>query len=147
VRQDIHDPARAHVLAPRREVEVASVEGAAVDGHGGPFFRADDASSGSTWTRIAEINSIDGPTFKRDSIDVTNIDSEGGYAEFIASFRDGGELNMDMNFTHDGFEDLKADFEDDLIHPAPCIDEAVPMIVRLPPSSMLRAAPKNRFGR
>ena len=37
--------------------------------------------------------------------------------------------------------------EDDLVHPEPVSTRAVARIVSEPPSSMLRAAPKNRFGR
>jgi hypothetical protein len=38
-------------------------------------------------------------------------------------------------------------FEDDFVHPSPVSISAVAMIVSEPPSSMFRAAPKNRFGR
>ena len=70
---------------------------------------------GSKWVRIAEITSIKGPGFKRDPIEVTNMDSTGGYKEYIAGFRDAGTISLSMNFTREGFDTLKADFESDEI--------------------------------
>lgn len=73
---------------------------------------------GTTFNRdsvaIAEINSITGPNMTRDFIDVTSLDSTGGYREFIAGFRDGGEITLEMNFTPAGFNDLKDDYESDV---------------------------------
>lgn len=79
-------------------------------GVGASFQRESDVSSGQ-FDAIAEVNNIDGPNKTRATIDVTSLDSEGGYKEYIPSFRDAGELNLDMNFTHDGFKDMNADFE------------------------------------
>ena len=62
---------------------------------------------------IAEINSISGPNMSRDQIDVTSLDSTSGYREFIAGFRDGGELQLNMNFTRDSYDDFLAAFQDD----------------------------------
>ena len=64
---------------------------------------------------IAEVNSIDGPNKSRNTIDVTSLDSTGGYKEFIPGFRDGGEIALDMNFTLDGYDDMNADFESETI--------------------------------
>ncbi|MCK9281385.1 MAG: phage tail tube protein [Melioribacteraceae bacterium] len=83
----------------------------AFSGVGTVFNRATADTSNPTFAAIAEINSISGPNLSRDTIDVTSLDSTGGYREFIPGFRDGGEISLDMNFTHDGFADLKADFE------------------------------------
>ena len=65
------------------------------------------------WVDIAEVNSISGPTMTRDFIDVTSLDSTGGYREFIAGFRDGGTVSLTMNFTRTTYDLMKADFEDD----------------------------------
>lgn len=67
--------------------------------------------SGSAWVPIAEINSITGPSFTRETIDVTSLDSTGGYREFITGFRDAGTITLSMNFTRDTFETMKDDFE------------------------------------
>ena len=83
---------------------------AAFSGVGTKFKRAVD-SSATSYADIAEVNSITGPNLSRATIDVTSLDSTGGYREFIPGFRDGGEISLDMNFTPDGYNDLKDDFE------------------------------------
>ena len=77
----------------------------------GTVFKRGDGASNEVFTAIAEINSIDGPNKSRGTIDVTSLDSTGGYREFIASFRDAGEVTLDMNFTRDGYVDINTDFE------------------------------------
>lgn len=81
----------------------------------GTVFKRSDMASAPAFSAIAEINSIDGPNKSRDTIDVTSLDSSGGYREFIASFRDGGEVSLEMNFTRDGYLDMNADFELDTL--------------------------------
>jgi predicted secreted protein len=84
----------------------------AIAGVGTVFNRENDGSSG-VFTAIAEINSITGPGMTRDFIDVTSLDSTGGYREFIGGFRDGGQVTLNMNFTRDGYEQMRLDFTDD----------------------------------
>jgi len=67
--------------------------------------------SGSAWVNIAEVNSITGPSMSRETIDVTSLDSTGGYREFIASFRDAGTIVLNMNFTRTNYETMKDDFD------------------------------------
>lgn len=69
--------------------------------------------NGTNWVDIAEINSITGPTKSRDTIDVTSLDSTGGYREFIGGFRDGGTVTLPMNFTRDTYDTMNTDFESD----------------------------------
>jgi len=83
----------------------------AFSGVGTTFKRSDMTSSAALFTAIAEINSITGPNKTRETIDVTSLDSAGGYREFIASFRDAGTVELEMNFTRQGYEDLNDDFE------------------------------------
>lgn len=83
----------------------------AISGVGTTFSRWD----GSEWVSIAEITSIKGPGMKRDTIEVTNMDSLGGYKEFIAGFRDSGTISLSMNFTRAGYDALKADFESNVL--------------------------------
>ena len=77
------------------------------------------AGVGTVFTRdsvaIAEIRNITGPGMTRDFIDVSNLDSTGGYREFIAGFRDGGELTFSMNFTIGGYDDLLLDYESESV--------------------------------
>jgi len=70
---------------------------------------------GSAWVAIANIKSIDGPNATRDTVDVTTLDSVGGYREFIGGLRDGGEVSIPMNFTAAGFALFKADFESEAV--------------------------------
>lgn len=71
--------------------------------------------SGSAWVAIAEINSITGPSMSRDTIDVTSLDSTGGYREFITGFRNAGTVVLAMNFTRDTYEQMLNDFESNTI--------------------------------
>lgn len=67
------------------------------------------------WQSISEITSISGPGKSRETIDVTSLDSVGGYKEFIASFRDAGTVTLKMNFTRATYELMNDDFEDDVL--------------------------------
>ena len=80
-------------------------------GVGTKFYRW----NGSAWETIAEINSITGPGMSRDTIDVTSLDSTGGYREFISGFRNAGTLALAMNFTRATYDLMKDDFEDDTL--------------------------------
>jgi predicted secreted protein len=79
----------------------------------GTTFKRGDGASAEVFTAIAEVNSISGPNKTRATIDVTSLDSTGGYREFIAGFRDAGEVTLNMNFTRDGYVDMNTDFESD----------------------------------
>lgn len=67
--------------------------------------------SGAAWAAIAEVNSISGPSMSRDTIDVTSLDSTGGYREFIPGFRDPGTVSLTMNFTGATYDQMKQDFD------------------------------------
>jgi predicted secreted protein len=67
--------------------------------------------NGSSYVPLAEVNSITGPSMTRNFIDVTSLDSTGGYREFITGFRDAGTLSLKMNFTAVSYLAMKADFE------------------------------------
>ena len=79
----------------------------------GTIFRRWDGSS--AWVNLAEINSIDGPTMSRETIDVTSLDSSGGYREFIAGFREAGTISLSMNFTRTSVDLMKGDFESNVV--------------------------------
>jgi len=70
--------------------------------------------SGSAWQFIAEINAIEGPTMNKENIEVTALDTDGGYDEFITGFMEGGTLTLNMNFTRSEYELMKQDFEIDV---------------------------------
>jgi predicted secreted protein len=77
----------------------------------GTEFRRWGGSTNPHWVAIAEINSITGPGMSRDTIDVTSLDSTGGYREFITGFRNAGTITLAMNFTRDTYETMLTDFE------------------------------------
>ena len=63
------------------------------------------------YTSLAEVNSITGPSMTRAFIDVTSLDSTGGYREFITGFRDAGTISLKMNFTTASYAFMKEDFQ------------------------------------
>ena len=67
------------------------------------------------WATISQINSITGPGMTRDVIDVTSLDSTGGYREFITGFRNAGTVTLTMNFTRAEYSIMKTDFESDTL--------------------------------
>lgn len=50
---------------------------------------------------IGGLTSIGGIEITADTIDVTTLDSDGGYREFIGSFKDGGEVPIEGFFEPD----------------------------------------------
>lgn len=73
------------------------------------FYREDPTSL--VYATLAEITGIGGLDSTRDTHDVTNFDSPDGYREFIASFKDGGEVSLEMNFTNATYKTVGEDFE------------------------------------
>lgn len=82
----------------------------AQSGVGVSINRGDGASS-EVFTAIAEINTINFTGMTQDTIDVTTMDSSGGYDEFITGFKNSGECTFNMNFTTVNFAQMKTDFE------------------------------------
>lgn len=82
----------------------------------GTLFQRGDGASAEAFSTIAEVNSIEGPGMTREIIDVTSLDSTGGYREYIAGFRDGGEVTLNMNFTYTTYNQMLTDYNDDDSH-------------------------------
>jgi predicted secreted protein len=82
----------------------------AFSGVGTKIWR-NDPSAG--WEALAEVNSITGPSESRDTIDVTSLDSTGGYREFITGFKDAGELSFSMNMANAMYDKLRVDYNSD----------------------------------
>ncbi len=78
----------------------------------GTLFRRWD---GVNWVNISEIKNISGPSKSRTTIDVTSLDSTGGYKEFIAGLKDPGGVTLAMIFRRDTYDIMNDDFEDDLL--------------------------------
>mgnify|MGYP001586374955 FL=1 len=62
------------------------------------FLSIGDSASPNTFTEIAEVTSIGGPTQTSEKIDVTHLRSTSGYREYLPSFKDGGEVACVANY-------------------------------------------------
>lgn len=49
--------------------------------------------TGANAVAIGQLTSISSPSMSQETIDVTTLDSDGEYREFIGSFKDGGEVS------------------------------------------------------
>lgn len=67
------------------------------------------SANGSTgWASIPELTSVAVPATEQDYVDVTSLDSTGGYREYIPGLKDAGSLSLNANYTHDGYQMLAA---------------------------------------
>jgi len=84
------------------------------DAWGTQFLRN---TTGSTYVVIAQVTDISGPSREREAIEVTAHDSPNQYREFVKGLKDGGEVELTLNYdagspTH---QDLDDDFEEDAL--------------------------------
>ena len=56
-----------------------------------------DPAGGTSYVAIGQVKDITGPSQTRDTIEVTDHDS-GGWKEYIAGLRDGGELTFTIGY-------------------------------------------------
>lgn len=87
----------------------------------GSELKIGDDGTTETFTKVAEIIDIDGPSMSRDAIEVTSQDSTNGWREFIPGMRDGGEVSVTANWipissTQDGTAGVLSKFTDDVLH-------------------------------
>jgi len=62
---------------------------------------------------IGDLTNIGGPTMSADEIDVSSHDSTGNFREFVAGFKDAGEISLEGNLTvGGGADDLVDAFKD-----------------------------------
>jgi predicted secreted protein len=88
---------------------------AGIDAFGTQFLR--DSTGSGSFTAVANVTDISGPSRSRESIEVTAHDSPDKYREFIKGLKDGGEVELTLNYdpanaTHTA---LDADFEEDAL--------------------------------
>lgn len=72
----------------------------------GTLVKIGDGGSSETFTTIAELRDISGPSFSLATVDVTPQTATGAWREFVATLLDAGEVTFDINFiptenTHD----------------------------------------------
>lgn len=82
----------------------------------GTLLKLGDGATSETFTTIAEVRDIDGPTLSAEEIDVTNHSTTGNYAESIAGLLDAGTVSFDVNYlpanaTHNATDGLLDEFE------------------------------------
>lgn len=87
----------------------------------GSILQYGDGATPEVFTAISEITELVPPNMSRDSIDVSSNSSSDGYREYIAGWRDGGEVSVKSNWlptnaTHDGTTGVLASFNDNLNH-------------------------------
>lgn len=83
------------------------------DAFGTLFQRATTLTPGTVYATIANVTNIKGPDRKRETIDVTAHDSPDQWMEFIGGLKDGGEVQLDINYDPaEATHDLDDDFDD-----------------------------------
>jgi predicted secreted protein len=87
----------------------------------GSLFKVGNDGTAEVFATVAEVLDISGPTMTRETIDVSSHDSAGGYREFIAGWRDGGEVSVTANWipvsaTQDDTTGILSKFLDDDLH-------------------------------
>lgn len=85
------------------------------DAFGTQFLR--DSTGAGAYVAIASVSDGDGPNQSRESIDTTAHDSPNKYREFVKGLKDGGDVNITLNWdpgqlTH---VTLRGDFEEDAL--------------------------------
>jgi hypothetical protein len=64
----------------------------------GTTFGVGDAASPEVFTTIAEILTISGPNISAEEIEVTNLDSPNDFKEYISGLKDGGTIDLEVNW-------------------------------------------------
>lgn len=62
----------------------------------GTQFQLGNMASPQVYAACAKIISISGPNISAEQVEVTTLDSTGGYKEFIPGLRDGGECQLEL---------------------------------------------------
>lgn len=83
------------------------------DAWGTQFKR--DTTGGGTYAVVANITDISGPSREREAIEVTAHDSPNQYREFVKGLKDGGEVELTLNYQPQvaSVAALDADFEEE----------------------------------
>lgn len=109
--------------------------------YGSKLQAGDGASPTEAFTDVAEITKLTPPNLSRDAIEVTHLLSANGYREFIAGWRDGGEVSYEGNWLPlDGTQDyttgLHSSFNTDTVHNWRVV---IPTVVRIDFSGFVTA--------
>lgn len=64
----------------------------------GTVLAVGDGASPEVFTAITEITSIGGPELSSEQVEVTSLDSAGGFKEFVTGLKDGGSISIENNW-------------------------------------------------
>lgn len=84
---------------------------AGLDAFGTQLQRGDGATP-EVFTPLANVTDITPPGIERETYDVTAHDSPDAWREFIGGLKDGGEVEIDINYDPREHDALIADFAD-----------------------------------
>ncbi|WP_031104276.1 phage tail tube protein [Streptomyces sp. NRRL S-146] len=85
---------------------------AGLDAFGTQLQRGDGATPTETFMAIANVTDITPPGLERETLDVTSHGSPDAWREFIGGLKDGGEVEIDINYDPREHDSLIADFGD-----------------------------------
>jgi predicted secreted protein len=87
---------------------------AGLDAFGTQLQRGDGATPTETYSPIANVTDIKPPAIERETYDTTAHDSEDGWREFIGGLKDGGEVEIEVNYDPREHDGLISDLSDAL---------------------------------
>lgn len=76
----------------------------------GALLKIGNGASVEVFTAIPELRNINGPTMTAENIDVSHLGSTSGYRDYIAGFKEAGEISGEVNWTQAGYATLLALF-------------------------------------
>ncbi|MET8824793.1 phage tail tube protein [Streptomyces sp. NPDC004610] len=85
---------------------------AGLDAFGTQLQRGDGATPSETFTAIANVTDITPPALERETYDVTAHDSADGWREHTGGLKDGGEVEIEINYDPREHDALVDDFND-----------------------------------
>lgn len=66
-------------------------------GHG-VQFKIGNGATPEVFTAVAEVTNVTPPGMSRDAVDATHMDSPEKWREFVMGLKDGGEVELELNF-------------------------------------------------
>lgn len=81
----------------------------------GTLLKIGDGGGPETFTTIAEVRSLSGPSLQVDTEDVTSHDST-AYHEFIPTLIDAGEITFNLNFTNHATQGFSTGLYNDMVN-------------------------------
>jgi len=81
----------------------------------GALLKIGNGASTEVFTAIPELRSINGPSMTSEDIDVSHLGTS-GYRDFIAGFKEAGEISGEVNWTQAGYATLLTLFNSGVTH-------------------------------